>query len=452
MNKLITARQRLSAALEKKEKLISEQLESDAAQTPEQRAGDKEKSDACEAEIEKYSSIITSLEKLQEQRVNSDVATDEQRAAGSSGQPSVRITRGENENERGEYVPYRSLGEQLQAIVVAESRSGGSPDAKLVEINKRAASGANEAIGSEGGFLVQTNFASEMLSRTFDTGVIASKCRRIQLSQANSISFNVVEDYSRADGSRWGGVQVYWENEADSTTATKPKFSTLDLKLKKLMGVFYATQEILDDAVALGSWVNQAFPSEFAFKLDNAIYRGTGAGQPGGVLPSNCLVTVSAVSGQGAATIIGQNVLDMRARLWARSRSKAEWFVNQDCEPQIQTLSITKSKSDVPLYSPANGMNQLLDSILARPVNVIEQAETCGTVGDIMLADFSEYLLVERQGIAAAQSIHVKFLTDEQTFRWTMRVDGQPMWKKPLTPFKGTATISPFVVLNSTRT
>jgi hypothetical protein len=44
--------------------------------------------------------------------------------------------------------------------------------------------------------------------------------------------------------------------------------------------------------------------------------------------------------------------------------------------------------------------------------------------------------------------MHVRFLNDEQTFRWTIRNDGQPIWNAPLTPFKGTNTLSPFISLD----
>jgi hypothetical protein len=47
----------------------------------------------------------------------------------------------------------------------------------------------------------------------------------------------------------------------------------------------------------------------------------------------------------------------------------------------------------------------------------------------------------------AATSMHVRFVTDEMTFRFTYRVDGQPLWNVPLTPFQGSNTKSPFIVL-----
>ena len=39
------------------------------------------------------------------------------------------------------------------------------------------------------------------------------------------------------------------------------------------------------------------------------------------------------------------------------------------------------------------------------------------------------------------------FLYDENVFRFIYRVDGKPIWNKPLTPYKGSASVSPFVTL-----
>jgi HK97 family phage major capsid protein len=72
-----------------------------------------------------------------------------------------------------------------------------------------------------------------------------------------------------------------------------------------------------------------------------------------------------------------------------------------------------------------------------------------GTVGDIILADFSQYAIVRKGGLNSASSIHVKFLTDEMTFKFSMRVNGKPMWKNVLTPAKGSNTLSPFVTLQT---
>jgi HK97 family phage major capsid protein len=77
----------------------------------------------------------------------------------------------------------------------------------------------------------------------------------------------------------------------------------------------------------------------------------------------------------------------------------------------------------------------------------VEHASTLGTVGDIALVDLSQYLLIDKGGMNSASSIHVRFLNDEMTFKFTLRIDGQPIWNSALTPAKGSNTQSPFVVL-----
>lgn len=87
--------------------------------------------------------------------------------------------------------------------------------------------------------------------------------------------------------------------------------------------------------------------------------------------------------------------------------------------------------------------------LLGRPVIPVEHCATLGTPGDIILADFSQYAMADKGGVQAASSIHVRFLNDESTFRFIYRVDGQPTWKKPLTPKNGSNTYSPFIQLST---
>ncbi|GAB6172971.1 hypothetical protein JCM15765_24490 [Paradesulfitobacterium aromaticivorans] len=192
----------------------------------------------------------------------------------------------------------------------------------------------------------------------------------------------------------------------------------------------------------------QGFSEEFGFKVDDAIINGTGAGMPLGILNSKALVTVPKEAGQAAGTINVQNVVNMWSRCWGRSRQNAAWYINQDIEPQLFTMSLAVGAGGVPVYMPASGVSgSPYSTLFGRPVIPLEQCETLGTLGDIILADFSQYLLIDKGGINAASSIHVRFLYDENVFRFIYRVDGQPVWNAPLQPFKGSNTLSPFVAL-----
>jgi HK97 family phage major capsid protein len=389
-------------------------------------------SDAIEAEISTKKAELAAIEKLEEKtRQNAELA------AAAAPRAEVR--------ERILDKPWTSLGEQMQAVVTAAKRPHAT-DPRLLQ--SLAASGLNETVGSDGGFLVQTDFSSELLKRAYETGQIASRCRKVPISSnANGLRLNALDETSRANGSRFGGVQAYWENEADATTASKPKFRTMELYLKKLMGLCHATEELLADASALGSVLSQGFGEEFGFKIDDAIINGTGAGQPLGYMNSAALVSVAKESSQVAATVVVENVFKMRARLWARSRANSVWLINQDIEPQLHSMTLG-STGQTPVFMPAGGVSGMpFDTLYGRPIIPIEQAATLGTVGDIALVDLSQYLLIDKGGLNAATSLHVRFLNDEQTFRFILRIDGQPIWNAPLTPYKGSATQSPFVVL-----
>lgn len=345
--------------------------------------------------------------------------------------------------EREATRPFANLGDQLISIMEAEL-GGATPDPRLLGINA-AATGSGGNVPSDGGFLLQPEFSSEILRRVYDLGEVVSRVRRRPIGpNADGLKLNAVDETSRVTGSRYGGIQVYWADEGDTVTAKKPKFRQMELYLRKLMGLWYVTDELMKDAVALQAIGQDAFSEEIAFMVEDAVFRGTGSGQPLGFLNSNALVTVAKESAQTAATINATNIVKMFARLWPRSRVNAVWFINVDAEPQLPLMTI----GDQPVYLPPGGLRDSpFGTLMGRPVIPVEYCQTVGTVGDIVLADLDQYLMIDKGAAAQAWSMHVRFINDEQTFRITYRVDGQPAWTSALTPYKGTNTLSPFVVL-----
>ena len=184
--------------------------------------------------------------------------------------------------------------------------------------------------------------------------------------------------------------------------------------------------------------------------FSNAIYNGTGAGQPLGIMNGASLVTVTPEAGQAAATVVAENIFKMWARMWGRSRANAVWLINQDVEPELFNLALPVGTGGQSVYMPPNGLaDSPYSTLFGRPVIPVEYAATLGTTGDIMLADLNQYVMLEKGGIQAASSIHVNFVYDETAFRFVLRLDGQPKWQSALTPANGTNTLSPFVVLDT---
>jgi len=387
---------------------------------------EKKELDAYEEEIRSWDDLISRKEKMMASKPMEEAKEE---------MPEAKPIPSATDEKR-----FASFGEQLMATYRA-AMPGGWLDERL---STRAASGLNETNPSDGGFLVQQDFVSDLLKRTYETGVLASKVKKIPIStNSNSLKINAIDEDSRANGSRWGGVQTYWEGEADQLTGSRPKFRVLELSLKKLTGLCYATDELLQDAAALESVIREAFAEEFGFKIDDSIVAGSGAGEPLGILSSGALVTVAKETSQTEILKV-ENLVKMWNRLWSRSRANAVWYINQELEPYLYTLKL----GDTPVYIPAGGLSEKpYGTLLGRPVIPIEQCSAAGELGDIILADISQYLLIDKGGIKAASSVHVRFLYDENVFRFIYRLDGQPVWNKPLTPYKGSATVSPFVTL-----
>jgi HK97 family phage major capsid protein len=218
------------------------------------------------------------------------------------------------------------------------------------------------------------------------------------------------------------------------------------------MGLMYVTNDLLRDSNKLSAAVNKWFPMEFGFKIDDMIVNGTGAGMPLGIVNSGCKIEQAVESGQNRATagqeIIYENIVHMDARLLDSSDDNAVWFINRALKPYIMLMTMPGGTSSVPVYLPPNGAaGSPYGTLLGRPMFSIEQCQAPGTAGDIILADLNEYLLLTKGGIKASASIHVRFIYDEMTLKWGYRLDGAPLRNKPLTPFKGSDTLGPFITL-----
>ena len=294
---------------------------------------------------------------------------------------------------------FESFGSQLQAV--AGAAMSGTADPRLIWA---AASGANETVPSDGGYLVQKDFSTELMALAHEMGQLLSRVRRIPLSSnSNGIKLPAIDETSRVNGSRWGGVRTYWANEADTVAACKPKFRQIELDLNKLMGIAYATEEILRDASALETVMKQAFAEEITFSVEDAIVQGDGTGKPLGYLNSPALVTVAKETcSQAAASVIVDNVLKMYSRLPLRSKLNAVWLINAEIEPTLYQHGAGLAASAVAnLYRPpgvdAPNMGSPFGTLLGRPVIPMEYAAALGTVGDIQLVDLQP-VLAHRQG------------------------------------------------------
>ena len=346
--------------------------------------------------------------------------------------------------------PYKSIGENLQDIRAFQAGKGMTPRMEAVKSEYKAA-GMSEFISSDGGFSLQPDFSIALLDKVYNppgSGSLLADVTR-QPVTGNGFRAVVVDETTRVS-SRRGGFIGYWGGEGLPITSSKPQFRRVGSDLEKVFAMTYMTDELLSDAPALGSWVMREGANEIRFQVEDKIVNGTGAGVPLGMLNAPATISQAKETGQASASVVTENVTKMWARMPAYLMGGAKWYINQELLPQLVTLSIAVGLGGqvvpVSIYQPptvAGGFGTLF----GRPVQPIEYCSAVGTVGDIILANMGEYFTIDNGGIQAASSIHVNFTTDETALRFTYRVNGFPFWNAPMTPYKGTNTLSPFITL-----
>ncbi|NIM21848.1 MAG: phage major capsid protein [Candidatus Latescibacteria bacterium] len=403
--------------------------------------------DELEARADKVQSAIKREEKLAEQSATSERLKSQpvNKAA------SIQMGRSPNHNEKEEYRGFKTFGEQLKAI--ADHGRGIRTDRRLGElmnsVQTRDPLGSNTLVGSEGGFLIQSDFATSIQLEAVSQANLASLADVAEVSAgSNEWVENFIDESSRATGSRLGGVQAFWRGEGESVTATQPKFRQLRLPLHNLSALYYATEEQLADASALESTVGPGFQLELAWVLDDAILTGDGSAKPYGILNHASLKTVAKEGSQAADTVVYANVRKMRNAMLASSRPRGIWLVHPSVPAQLEQMELEGTNASTPIFMPAGGISQReFDTLYGRPIIVMEQCKALGDLGDIFYADMSGYRLIRKGGIDSATSMHVRFTTHEQAFRWNVRVGGSPKLRTAITDANGGATRSNFVSL-----
>jgi len=344
---------------------------------------------------------------------------------------------------------FTSFGECLLAVRAAALQPH-MRDPRLQTRGVGGALGASEADPADGGFLLQPDFVRPLVERLYLSGSILSRCMEFPVSnKSNAIAFPQFDESSRVDGSRMGGFRAYWANEADTATATKPKFSRAEITASKIIGLAYCTEELFSDAAALEIFVSMGLAKELAFRLEDALINGDGVGKPLGILKSGALVTMAKQAAQAAGTIVAANVTDAWRAMWAPSRRTAVWLASPDAEAQLITLTaaVGTAGAPLPLYQATQDPeNQPYNVLLGRVVIPMEQTQVPGTPGDLIFVDWARYALAMREARADV-SMHIQFVTDQMAFRVVMRVGGQPIDARPITPFNGTQQVSPFVCI-----
>lgn len=409
-----------------------------------------EETDQIEAEadeLEKLNKKIKALKLLAptgQGRRTAPEARNEPGTRGNKVPATVRDNARHNFTNFGEF----AVATRLHAV-------GGNNDHDLVKkLQNAATTFGSEGSGADGGFLVPPEFSRQLWQKVEAEENLMSRCTELTPT-GNSMA--IPKDETTPWGT--GGVRVYWEAEASAATASKASLELSTMRLHKLMALCPASDELIEDAAGYESYLQAMVPGRMAATINTAIVNGTGVGQPLGIMKAASLISVAKQTSQPADTIWMKNIHKMWARMYAPYRRNSIWLINQDIEPSLfgMAFQATGASSDlpgtsaVPAYLPPNGLSESpYGSLMGRPVVPIQAAGTVGDQGDIILVDLKQYWILRKAaGMKTDTSMHFFFDQGLTAFRFTFRINGQPMASSVITPQNGSNTLSWAVTLDA---
>lgn len=336
------------------------------------------------------------------------------------------------------------------AVAVAEARNPRT-DERLMKV--AAGTGLQQSISQDGGVLVPPAYSKRIWEGVQQRSQsLLSMCDQIPIDMGvESLTVPAINETSRADGSRWGGVRGYWKAELSQMTSSAAKLRDVKLTPQELYVFSYISDKLLRNAPQAASRLMETGAAdEIAFKVGDSIINGDGNGKPLGILNSACIISVAKETGQAATTLVAKNFSKMRLRMHPAYWGGAVWLVNPDVRAEMDDLQFSTGTSGTLVYLPEGGLSgNPYSTLFGRPVMPIEYCATLGTTGDVILANLSGYAAAVKGVVDSAYSMHLKFDYAQTAYRIIFEVDGQPWLQSAITPYKGSTTTSTFVKLDT---
>lgn len=242
-----------------------------------------------------------------------------------------------------------------------------------------------------------------------------------------------------------GGFTMEWVPEGSQPTESNPLFEQATLVAKDLGGFGYLSKQLFDDGgEPLGARLFELLAEAIAFYTTFACFRGTGVGEPLGVLnaPGTASVTRAGSGAIGATDIDG-----MLAKLLPASYPYSWWCASGGAAGKLS--AVTGYNSNV--VANPDGTLQTAGSLRGLPVMMTECLPPLGTAGDLVLMDPRTYVLGQRLDpeVAFAPDHPTAFANLQVAMRAWWRGDGQPLWPATMTTANSETGVSPVVILGA---
>lgn len=301
-----------------------------------------------------------------------------------------------------------------------------------------------ENVGASGGFLVPPEYNMQLQAAIGEGAIVRPRATIIRMAR-RQVNIPVLDQTGTTAGRpHWfGGMIFYWTEEAADKDTTDPTFREIELVAHKLIGYTTASDELVaDSAISLEDFFRGplGYTGGVVWNEDFTFLQGTGAGQPLGVINAGATITVARTA--DSPCIQYTDLVNMLESFLPNGRGV--WVITHSAMSNILLMS---GPAGNPSYLWGNAVAGVPNMLLGMPVIFTEKLPLVCTTGDVLLADFSYYLVGDRQATTIESTQYDRWRYDKTSWRVVHRVDGQPWLSAPLTYQDGSTQVSPFVVL-----
>lgn len=396
--------------------------------------------------------IDEGLKGLEERVTNAIVAKVEEKA-----KKDQKVVMGATEEEKlVDGLCFKSLGHFMLDVRASRNR----PTENLLRYGAavKAISGQGELVDADGGFLAPASYSNTIMTKSLE-GSFLQDCMSIPCA-GPMVRVPAVVDDTRKPGTKstsvmYGGVTAAYVPEGGAyPSAGKVNTALIELKPVKLVAKAAVTEELLEDnAISAEALISRCVPEAIRLIREQKVLFGTGAGEPLGAFGitdgADATKCALAVTRSGANVVAITDVIGMAAALYGPSVGKAQWLYNR---PKLYTnlrqLAISNYGQGKQIQDQGA---ESFEGMPAKPC--MHCISDMGTRGDILLADFSQYLLATKGGVRSKVSLELRFDYGENVYVFIIREDGQPWWKTFLRTYAADGTlysdVSPFVWLTT---
>lgn len=303
-------------------------------------------------------------------------------------------------------------------------------DRRLTAAQAAATTFANEGAGDQGGWAMPPDYAAGIVQVVMGQASLLGRMRPLQ---SNSNIYQVPVD----ETTDWGtsGVQPYKTAEGAATTVSNIALAQRVVTLYKASALVNVSEELSTDNPAAVTHITRAIAGRLNANVERWILRGSGVGEPLGILNAPALVSVGKDSAQTADTITRGNLAKCAGRLIPGTDANAFWVASPSAKIGMLDVLLAANGND-----GTNLQRGFGPTVLGYPIVTSMEAAAIGDAGDCTIVAPEGFLTLVKGGIQSAATIYFYFDQGLTTLRAYLRLGQVPLLSAAVTPKVDTAT------------